>query len=138
MSVEKESTSKSFYTTTDEQSGRFLFTKITRTVSFNANDFEEFQENFRRMTYDLGIWQDFYGRKASFLNINVAVHPWILKRVKDHLAHSFPPAHPYGRFAQKHAIKLHLYDQLDQAGQHYVLDQGKLSRKYPNESHPST
>lgn len=129
MSVEKESSNKSFYTTTDEQSGQFLFKKITRTVSFNANDFDEFLDHFRRLTYDLGIWQDYYGRKASFLNLNIAVHPWILKRVKDHLAHPFPLAHPYGKFTHKHPVILHLHDPLDPKGQHYVLANGKLSLK---------
>lgn len=139
MSVEKESTNnKSFYTTTDEQSGRFLFTKITRTVSFNANDFEEFQENFRRFSYDLGIWQDFYGRKAAFLNVNIAVHPWILKRVKDHLAHTFPVAHPYGKFTHKHPVTLHLYDPIDPVGQYYVLSHGKLTRKRVEDPNATT
>lgn len=128
-SVEKETSNKSFYTTADEQSGRFLLTKITRTVRFNANDFDEFQENFRRMSYDLGIWQDFYGRKAAFLNIEIAAHPWILKRVKDHLAHDFPTAHPYGKFTHKHTVTIHLHDPLDPIGQHYVLSHGKMTLK---------
>ena len=138
MSVEKEPSNKSFYTTTDEQSGRFLLKKITRTVSFSANDFDEFLDSFRRLTYDLGIWQDFYGRKAAFLNLNIAAHPWILKRVKDHLAHPFPTAHPYGRFTQKHPVTLHLYDPLDPIGQHYLLLQGKLSRKKAEEQDATT
>lgn len=134
MSVEKEPSNKSFYTTADEQSGRFLFKKITRTVSFHANDFDDFQDNFRRLAYDLGIWQDYYGRKAALLNLNIAVHPWILKRVKEHLAHAFPTAHPYGRFTQKNPVNVHLHDPLDPIGQHYVLSQGKLSRKRVEQS----
>lgn len=129
MSAEKEPSNKSLYTTADEQSGRFLFTKITRTVSFNANDFDEFLDNFRRLTYDLGIWQDYYGRKAAFLNLNIAAHPWILKRIRDHLAHPFPVNHPYGKFTQKHPVTIHLYDPFDPVGQLYVLSEGKLSRK---------
>lgn len=138
MSVEKEPSNKSFYTTADEQSGRFLFIKITRTVCFSANDFDEFLDNFRRLTYDLGIWQDYYGRKAAFLNVSIAVHPWILKRVKDHLAHPFPTAHSYGRFTNKHPVTLHLHDTLDPIGQYYLLAQGKLTRNRVENLDPTT
>jgi hypothetical protein len=137
LSVEKESSNKSFYTTTDEQSGRFLLKKITRTVSFTANDFDEFLDSFRRLTYDLGIWQDYYGRKAAFLQLNIAAHPWILKRIKEHLSHAFPEVHPYGRFTHKHAVTIHLHDPLDPIGEHLVLSQGKLSRKRTPELHPT-
>ena len=138
LSAEKESSHKSFYTTADEQSGRFLLKKITRKVSFTANDFDEFLNNFQRMTYDLGIWQDYYGRKARFLDLNIAVHPWILKRVKDHLAHPFPVAHPYGRFTEKHSVTLHLHDPLDPIGQYYVLSHGKLSLKRNEDSNSTS
>ena len=138
MSVEKESSNKFFYTTTDEQSGRFLLKKITRTVCFTANDFDEFLDSFRRLTYDLGIWQDYYGRKAAFLHLIISAHPWILKRIKEHLSHAFPEAHPYGRFAHKHPVMIHLHDPLDPVGEHLVLSQGKLSRKRTPELDPTT
>lgn len=109
------------------QSGQYLFKKISRTVRFSADDFEEFSEQFRRMIYELGLWKEHYGRKANELNLVIEAHPWILKRVRDHLAHPFPAGHPYGDFARKHPISIHLYDQLDHKGQHYKLANGKLS-----------
>ena len=136
MSVEKEHSNKSFYMTTDEQSGRFLFKKITRTVSFTANDFDEFLDHFRRLTYDLGIWLDYYGRKAAFLHLNIEAHPWILKRIKEHLVHPFPVTHPYGLFAHKHPVTVHLHDSLNPIGEHYMLSHGKLSRKRTPELDP--
>jgi len=123
----KESSDKHYFSTTDMQSGQYFFKKISRTVRFSADDFEEFSEQFRRMIYELGLWKEHYGRKANELNLVIEAHPWILKRVRDHLAHPFPVGHPYGDFARKHPITIHLYDQLDQKGQHYRLAEGKLS-----------
>ncbi|MDE2419737.1 MAG: hypothetical protein KGO49_00950 [Gammaproteobacteria bacterium] len=123
----KESSDKHYFITTDMQSGQYLFKKISRTVRFSADDFEEFSEQFRRMIYELGLWKEHYGRKANELNLVIEAHPWILKRVRDHLAHPFPAGHPYGDFARKHPISIHLYDQLDHKGQHYKLANGKLS-----------
>jgi hypothetical protein len=123
---ERESSNKHYFITTDMQSGKFLFKKISRTVRFSADDFEEFSGHFQRMVNELGLWQEQYGRKAILLTLIVEAHPWILKRVKDHLSHSFPVAHPYGNFAQKYPIMIHLYDQFDHKGQHYKLFDGKL------------
>jgi hypothetical protein len=123
---EIESSDKHYYITTDMQSGQFIFKKISRTVRFSADDFDEFTEHFKRMIYELGQWKEHYGRKADQLNLVVEAHPWILKRVRDHLSHSFPVGHPYGDFARKNPITIHLYDQLDHKGQHYLFSAGKL------------
>jgi hypothetical protein len=129
--LEIESSNKHYFITTDLQSGQFLFKKISRTVRFSADDFDEFSKHFTRMIYELGQWKDYYGRKAIQLNLVVEAHPWILKRVRDHLSHPFPVGHPYGDFARKYPIKIHLYDQLDHKGQHYLLSDGKLSSAKP-------
>jgi hypothetical protein len=128
---EIQSSDKRYFITTDMQSGHFLFKKISRIVQFNANDFNEFSENFTRMVYELGQWKEYYGRKAIQLNLVIEAHPWILKRVRDHLSHPFPVEHPYGAFASKHPITIHLYDQLDHKGQHYLLSKGVFSPAKP-------
>lgn len=126
MVSEIESSNKHYFITTDMQSGKFLFKKISRTVRFNADDFEEFSSNFQRMVNELGLWQEQYGRKAILLTLIVEAHPWILKRVRDHLSHPFPVGHPYGNFARKSPIMIHLYDQFDHKEQNYKLFEGKL------------
>ncbi len=110
-----------FYAVSDEQLGIILFRKIIRTVHFSADDFEEFSENFQRMSDELALWVEKSGRKAHQLHIAIEAHPWILKRVKARISQRFPEGHPYGDFSRRQTITLHLYDRLDPIGQHYTL-----------------
>jgi hypothetical protein len=136
--LEIESSDKHYFITTDLQSGYFLLKKISRTVRFSADDFDEFSEHFTRMVDELGQWKEKFGRKAVQLNLVIEAHPWILKRVRDHVSHPFPVEHPYGAFASKHPITLHLYDQLDHKGQHYLLSKGIFSPTNPASAESDT
>ncbi|WP_410211058.1 hypothetical protein [Aquirhabdus sp.] len=121
MSTLQQDPKHHFFIVSDEQTGSFLFRKIIRTVQFSADDFEEFSNHFQRMSDELAVWVQKYGRKAHLLHIEIEAHPWILKRVKDRISQRFPEGHPYGDFSRKQTITLHLYDHLDPIGQCYTL-----------------
>jgi hypothetical protein len=116
-----------FFTTTDETSGKFLSKKFARKVHFSADDFEEFSDNFQRMTDELAVWCNAHGRKANALHIEIEAHPWIRKRVRDQLIRTFPQGHPYGDFSRQNLITLLLTDAESHAQQYLVLfKEGKL------------
>jgi hypothetical protein len=127
-----------FYVTTDQKSGFLLFKKISRTVHFSADDFDEFSAHFQRMVDELKLWQEQYGRKAVKLDLVIEAHPWILKRVRDHLSHAYPLEHPYGDLARKHPISIHVYDPLDRQGNHYLFSNDGLSPVKPFSSDEKT
>ncbi len=138
MATETNSTHHHYYVTTDQKSGFLLFKKIARIVHFSANDFDEFSEHFQRMVDELAIWQEQFGRKAEKLELIIEAHPWILQRVRDHVSHVFPIGHPYGDFARKHPVSIHIYDPLDRQGQHYLLSDDEFMLIKPISSDEDT
>lgn len=127
MSTSYRASEHHFFETLDEQTGGFWSKQVIRTVTFTAEDYDEFAHHFQHMTNELTLWRKTYGRKASLLHLEVEAHPWIIKRIKDHLTHIFPIGHPYGDFSRDHTITLHLTDPENKVGTHYTLfKDGKL------------
>lgn len=113
------------YDTVDEESGGFFTKKITRTVSFSANDYDEFAQAFQRMSDELILWRQKNGKKADKLRMVIEAHPWIHKRIIDKVRADFSPGHGYGDFARTGTIQLHLYDPAEPEGKRYtVRDKG--------------
>lgn len=117
-----------YFQTQDEVEGPLFFRRVTRRVSFYAEDYETFSSYFQQMSDELKIWREKYGRQAKTLDMSINAHPWILKRILKQLYNEFPAEHGYGDFCQVGTVTLHLYDPLDSAGQHYQIRiKGKLA-----------
>ncbi len=117
---------ESVYRTEDLAVGGLLTRKWKRTVYSAVEDYEQFLTHFKHLSEDLRAWRLDKGRKAAFLHLEIEVHPWIIKRVRDHLMTLFPVGHDFGDYASQSTVTLHLYDFLDPIGQHWLLyDRGK-------------
>lgn len=116
-----------YFETVDEVEGLIFFRHVTRKVSFYAEDYETFCAYFQSMSDELKVWREKYGRQAKILDLSINAHPWILKRILKQLYNTFPVEHGYGDFCQVGTVTLHLYDPLDNVGQHYEIRvKGKL------------
>lgn len=115
-----------FYEESDEESGGFFSKKSTRTVRFSADDYEEFEGHFQKMSDGVLAWRQRVGKKADTLHLAIEAHPWIHKRVIDKIRAEFSAGHGYGDFMKQGSITLHLYDPDDQKGRRYLVrDKGK-------------
>jgi|GEM_PF-3341509 len=117
---------ESVYRIEDLAVGGLLTRKWKRTVYSAAEDYEQFLSHFKHLSEGLREWREDKGRKAAFLHLEIEVHPWIIKRVRDHLMTLFPVGHDFGDYASQSTVTLHLYDFLDHEGQYWLLyDRGK-------------
>lgn len=115
-----------FYQVTDSESGSFFSKKMTRQVQFYADNYDEFNQYFQKMSDEVGEWHRRMGKKAHTLALSIEAHPWIYKRIMDKMRTDFGAGHGYGDFARRGTVTLHLFDALDPAGQHYLVkDQGR-------------
>lgn len=118
------------YTVRDEENGGFFSKRLTRYITFGADDFDSFSNQFQRMSDELGQWLAKYGRKADTLQLAIDAHPWIHKRILDRLTANHPPGNGYGDFARQGTVKVHLFDEVDPVGKHLLLrEKGRIPTK---------
>lgn len=115
------------YEVEDTLSGGFLSKKVTREIAFNADDYDQFEKLFSRASNDIGEWRGQYGKKAKQVDFVIEAHPWIHRRILDKLNGTFSDQHPYGAFSKIGTITVHLFDEVDKAGECYIVrENGKV------------
>ena len=114
-----------FFTTEEIVKGSLLARQYHMKAAFSAEDHDDFKRQFQKLQTALRGWLDKRGKRATRLNLDIRVHPWIQARVRDILRQQRMDNTAFGDLGEQAEIKVHLHNAEDPKGQYFTLGEAR-------------